>query len=66
MLLISFTAGAPEVGIGVGGAWAILGAASLLNYFLLVRRADASGSGMPVRWAPPPSHPQEPPNNIAP
>ena len=57
MLLITFTAGAPEIGIGVGGAWAILGAASLLNYFLMMRRGEVSGSGMPVRWAPPPARP---------
>jgi hypothetical protein len=66
MLLITFTAGAPEVGIGVGGAWAILGAASLLNYFLMMRRGDMSGSGLPAHWAPPPSRPQEPTSNIAP
>lgn len=66
MTLITFTAGAPEVGIGVGGAWAILGAASLLNYFLMARRDDPRGGAMPARWTPPPPRPQEPPSNIAP
>jgi hypothetical protein len=35
--LIGMTGGAPEVGLGVGGAWVALGAASLLNYFLITR-----------------------------
>ena len=67
MLLIAFTSGRPDIGVGIGGAWAILGAASLVNYFLMMRR-DEPRSGPPVRWAPPPSPPQghEPPANIAP
>lgn len=35
--LIGMTGGDPEVGLGVGGAWVALGAASLLNYFLIRR-----------------------------
>lgn len=66
MTLITFTAGEPGVGVGVGGAWAILGAASLINYFLMAHRADTRSGGMPTRWTPPPSRPQEPPPNAAP
>ena len=36
-LLIAFTAGAPDIALGVGGAWIALGAASLLNYALIRR-----------------------------
>jgi len=36
-LLISVAGGSASVGIGIGGAWAALGAASLLNYFLMSR-----------------------------
>lgn len=65
LVLITFTAGDPEVGLGVGGAWAILGAASLLNYFLIGRREQERGASR--RWTPtPPPHPPEPPANIAP
>ncbi|MDQ3418124.1 MAG: hypothetical protein M3541_04990 [Acidobacteriota bacterium] len=35
--LIGLTGGDPDVGVGVGGAWVALGAASLLNYFLIRR-----------------------------
>ena len=35
--LIGLTGGDPGVGLGVGGAWVALGAASLLNYFLITR-----------------------------
>ena len=34
-VLITFTAGRFDIGIGVGGAWTVLGGASLLNYFLM-------------------------------
>lgn len=50
-VLISFSAGEPFVGIGIGGGWAILGAASLLNYFLINSREQERG--LPGRWAPP-------------
>lgn len=35
--LIGLTGGDPGVGLGIGGAWVALGAASLLNYFLIRR-----------------------------
>jgi hypothetical protein len=67
MMLITFAAGSPEVGIGVGGAWAILGAASLLNYFLISRGTSEADLRLPPQWAPP-SQParREPPENVAP
>ena len=34
MVLITFTVGAPEIGIGVGGAFAVLGAAFVVNSLL--------------------------------
>ena len=36
--LIGLTGGEAEIGLGVGGAWVALGAASLLNYFLISRQ----------------------------
>ncbi len=36
-VLIGLAGGSAEVGLGIGGAWAILGGASLLNYFLMSR-----------------------------
>jgi hypothetical protein len=33
--LIGLTGGSPEVALGVSGAWVSLGAASLVNYFLV-------------------------------
>ena len=35
--IIGFTGGEPDIALGVGGAWASLGLASLFNYFLLRR-----------------------------
>ena len=35
--LIGLTGGDPGIGLGIGGAWVALGAASLLNYFLITR-----------------------------
>ena len=66
MLLITFTAGQPAIGFGVGGAWAVLGGALLLNYFLMTRREQEGDTGMQGRWAPPPSRPREPPSNLTP
>jgi len=40
-VLITFTAGRFDIGMGVGGAWAVLGGASLLNYFLMRGPEDA-------------------------
>lgn len=62
MCLIGIAGNSPDVGVGVGGAWISLGAASLLNYFLLSRRDEESRA---ARWSPPPRRP-EPPTNIAP
>ena len=62
MFLIGVASGAPETGLGIGGAWVSLGAASLLNYYLLSRRDEESRT---ARWTPPPRRP-EPPTNIAP
>ena len=36
-VLIGLAGGSAGVGLGIGGAWAILGGASLLNYFLISR-----------------------------
>jgi hypothetical protein len=51
MVLLAFAAGVPQIALGVGGAWAVLGAASLLNYFLVTRR-DLDDFATP-RWRPP-------------
>ncbi len=64
MLLISYAGGAPEPGIGVGGAFALIGAALLLNGMF-----SARDEGLPDEIAsrpatPPP--PPEPPTNVAP
>lgn len=64
MMLITFAAGAADIGFGVGGAWAALGAASLLNYFL-INRNEIEDPRPPRAWTPPPNRP-EPPSNIAP
>ena len=64
MLLITFTVGAADVGFGVGGAWAALGGASLLNYFLLSRH-EPEDPPVPARWTPPAGRP-DPPSNLAP
>ena len=63
MFIIGVAAGATEVGLGVGGAWVSLGAASLLNYWLMSRRAEEERRG---RWTPPPVRRPEPPANITP
>jgi hypothetical protein len=59
MFIIGVAAGATEVGLGVGGAWVSLGAASLLNYWLMTRRAEEER-----RWSRPPVRRPEPPPNI--
>ena len=57
IFVIGVAAGAPAVGLGIGGAWISLGAASLLNYWLISRRKP--------RWtAPSPRADSRP--NIAP
>jgi uncharacterized protein DUF6249 len=61
MFLIGIAGNSPDTGVGIGGAWVSLGAASLLNYFLMSRRDEENRA----RWSPPPRRP-EPPRNIAP
>ena len=63
MFLIGGAAEQVEIGIGVGGAWAILGGALLANYFLI--RSESS-SEEAKEWSPPPPKRPEPPSNIAP
>jgi hypothetical protein len=62
LMLISFAGGAPSTGIGIGGAFAVLGAASLLNYSLISRREEERAH---THWSPPARHP-EPPTNSTP
>jgi hypothetical protein len=65
MMLLSFTAGEPNVGIGVGGAFAALGATLLFNSSHIANN-DLRRYRPPVqpqyRAAPPP----EPPRNVGP
>jgi len=58
VVLIGVAAGVPNIGLGIGGAWISLGAASLCNYWLMSRRD-------PPRWSPP-AHRSDPPANTAP
>ena len=62
MVLLTFAAGEPSVALGVGGGWAMLGAAALLNYYILTRRPQPPPMVRP--WNPP-SKPSEPPSNTA-
>ena len=50
LVLLTFAAHEPMVGIGVGGGWAVLGAASLYNYFLIAKRQPSASE---KRWTPP-------------
>lgn len=63
IFVIGVAAGFPGVGLGVGGAWISLGAASLLNYWLVSRRLDEQRR---VRWTPPSGTRTDPPTNAAP
>jgi hypothetical protein len=66
MVLLTFAAGVPDIGLGVGGAWAVLGGACLLNYFLLARR-EIDSFGERTRWQSAPTRtPNEPPPTITP
>jgi hypothetical protein len=47
MVLISIAAEAPEAGVGIGGAFAVLGAAFLFNSMLLDRRRSHEPSRAP-------------------
>lgn len=51
------------VGIGVGGAWVMLGAALLANYFLI--RGEQVPEP-PPSWTPPARRTPDPPQNLAP
>ena len=62
IFVIGVAAGAPEVGWGIGGAWISLGGASLLNYWLMSRRAEHNGR---ARWTPPARRP-DPPADVVP
>jgi purine-cytosine permease-like protein len=62
VMLISFSAGDASAGFGVGGGFVALGAASLLNYFLISRREQPRSN---LRWTPPARRP-DPPTNVAP
>lgn len=57
MLLISYAGDSPEPGIGVGGAFAVVGAALLLNGLFSARDEEPG-----VENAAAPTPPQEPPN----
>jgi hypothetical protein len=59
MVLLTFAAGVPEIGVGVGGAWAVLGGALLLNYFLVSRREIETLAGS---WRPPTQSPKDAPS----
>jgi predicted cobalt transporter CbtA len=61
LMLITFSAGDASAGFGVGGGFAFLGAASLLNYFLISRREQPRSN---LRWTPPARRP-DPPTNVA-
>ena len=64
MVLLTFAAGAADIGLGVGGGFAVLGGASLLNYFLMARREIDS---IDARWQIPVSRtPTDPPGNMRP
>jgi hypothetical protein len=63
IVLIGVAAGQPEIGFGVGGAWAILGGALLANYFFMREDPPATEN---ASWTPPRGNSQEPPANIAP
>jgi hypothetical protein len=60
IFVIGVAARSPDVGWGIGGAWISLGAASLLNYWLISRRAEDRRA----RWTPPARRPDPP--NVAP
>jgi hypothetical protein len=65
MLLISFVAGASDIGIGVGGAFVVLGGAFLFNGMLLGRQSPVQPTrayGSPPATSPP----TQPPTNVAP
>jgi hypothetical protein len=66
-VLLTFAAGVPGVGLGIGGALMILGAAMVVNGVLL-SHGQAPEHATPLNATPlsVPAQPQEPPDNIAP
>lgn len=54
IFVIGVAARSPAVGLGIGGAWISLGAASILNYWLMSHRK--------TRWTPPTHRADSPPN----
>lgn len=68
MMLLSFTAGEPGVGIGVGGAFAVLGFTLLLNGTQLGRTESSRRPSAPLGPAVSPiaSPPGAPPPHVAP
>jgi hypothetical protein len=65
MMLLSITAGEAAVGIGIGGAFCVLGAALLVNSSQLGRTANRQRP-FSISGPPRPSTPAEPPSNLAP
>jgi hypothetical protein len=63
LILLTFLAHDASVGFGVGGSFAVLGAASLVNYLLISRREQQQRGN--IRWTPPARRP-DPPTNVAP
>ena len=63
LVLIGGAVGEIGIGIGVGGAWVMLGAALLVNYFLMRNETPPEP---PPAWTPPRPRPPEPPQNVAP
>jgi hypothetical protein len=66
MVMLSITAGEPEVGFGIGGAFAVLGGTLLFNSSHLRRTENRYRFGAPMY--PPQRHPHQgpPPPNVAP
>jgi Domain of unknown function (DUF6249) len=63
VFLLSFAAGEPEIGVGVGGAFIVVGAAFVVNAMMLIRSKAQEPPPPPVR--PPPSEPGEPPRPVS-
>jgi hypothetical protein len=62
MLIIGITASQASVGLGIGGGWAVVGAASLFNYYLISRRAERRARRQ--TWAAPSRKGPEPPSGV--
>jgi hypothetical protein len=62
MVLIAGAFNEFGIGLGVGGAWVMLGGALLANYLLM--RGESAPD--PVVWTPPKPRGPEPPSNVTP